>query len=525
MKLKNILNMPEFYDLDVLAGHKGLDKEVDTVTVMDAPDIENWMKGREFLISTAYIFKDNPEILEDKIIKLNQKNVSGFGIKLDRFIKELPPKVIRKANELNFPIIYIPNKYPFIDIINPILTKIINEQADKLIKSEKIHNSFTDLAIRDEGTERILETLSEFIRMDCLFIDKVFLKRFYSSKNTSFYNNTSDLKIEVILSKYHNITVNLNQKIFGYLVFEESVSFDDKISYGKIAIDHALTILRLDQRRKITKHQVEEKFRDKFIRDLLFNNIDNADEAIRQARIYNWNFYCNYNVLNLSIDDYDYHLKIDNNFNKLDYLQDEVFTLVNEQFKNIFSEYIYTTMRSSIIYLVDLEGNKNALSKLDKVINKINIRSKEKYDFIFTLGVGEQVDNLYEVNKSFQQSKKAVNLSKKINEKKKIYFYKDLKYYKVLDQIKNKKIVNEFIKENISEIKIYDENNSSDLLLTLKKYIKNNCNIRKTADEMYLHYNTIKKRLKKLEEVTGLDLSDNETLFNLSLAIKLSNIR
>ncbi len=38
MKLKDILAMPEFKDFKVMAGEDGLDRKVDIVTVMDAPE-------------------------------------------------------------------------------------------------------------------------------------------------------------------------------------------------------------------------------------------------------------------------------------------------------------------------------------------------------------------------------------------------------------------------------------------------------------------------------------------------------
>ena len=202
MKLKDILAMPEFKDFKVMAGEDGLDRKVDIVTVIDAPDIEDWIRGNEFVISTGYIFKDNPKIFADKLEIYNQKGISGFGLKLDRYLKELPENIITKADKLGFPIIYIPNKYPYVDIINPVLTKIIDEQADKLIRSEKIHNAFTELVIRNEGTDKILTTLSKIINKDCLFIDKVFNERYYSFENEQEYNKIKNLPTEKILINY-----------------------------------------------------------------------------------------------------------------------------------------------------------------------------------------------------------------------------------------------------------------------------------------------------------------------------------
>lgn len=151
MKVKNL--MEQFEGFEVLAGEGGLDRRVSTVTVMDAPDIYNWMKGGEFLITTAYIMKDNPLELKDLVIKLNENGASALGIKIGRFIEKLPQEVKETGDSLNFPIIYIPTNLAFSDVINPVLSKIVNAQAKKLMMSEKIHKSFTQIVIEGKGTD------------------------------------------------------------------------------------------------------------------------------------------------------------------------------------------------------------------------------------------------------------------------------------------------------------------------------------------------------------------------------------
>jgi purine catabolism regulator len=64
MKVKNL--MEQFEGFEVLAGKGGLDRRVSTVTVMDAPDIYNWMKGGEFLITISEIVNLDLNDSEDK---------------------------------------------------------------------------------------------------------------------------------------------------------------------------------------------------------------------------------------------------------------------------------------------------------------------------------------------------------------------------------------------------------------------------------------------------------------------------
>ena len=149
IKLREILEMEVFRNLEVVAGKEGIDREVATVSVMDAPDIYNWMKGGEFLITSGYSVKDDPEYLESLIENLDKNGASALGVKLTRFIPEFPQSAIEKANELKFPLIYIPYEFAFTDVINPVLQEIIDKQSRKMQYSEKIHESYTKMVLAD----------------------------------------------------------------------------------------------------------------------------------------------------------------------------------------------------------------------------------------------------------------------------------------------------------------------------------------------------------------------------------------
>ena len=64
----------------------------------------------------------------------------------------------------------------------------------------------------------------------------------------------------------------------------------------------------------------------------------------------------------------------------------------------------------------------------------------------------------------------------------------------------------------------YDEECRTKLLETVREYIQNSCSIKKTAEALYLHRNSVIYRLHKAEEVSGLDLNDPDTQFALRMS-------
>ena len=59
------------------------------------------------------------------------------------------------------------------------------------------------------------------------------------------------------------------------------------------------------------------------------------------------------------------------------------------------------------------------------------------------------------------------------------------------------------------------------MLSTLIVYLDQNQNIKKTADSLHIHTNTLNYRLKRIEEILLTDLTDSQQLFNIHLAINI----
>jgi purine catabolism regulator len=67
----------------------------------------------------------------------------------------------------------------------------------------------------------------------------------------------------------------------------------------------------------------------------------------------------------------------------------------------------------------------------------------------------------------------------------------------------------------------YDRKRKGSLLITLEKFLATKSVIKKSAEELFIHVKTMEYRLKKIEEILGVDLSDSEVCLELNIAIKI----
>lgn len=140
LTVKEIMRTEYLSTTKIVAGGGGLNRLIKYVTVMEVPDITQWLRGGEFLITSFYAIKDDINEQCKLIYKLKNANAGALAIKTDRYINMIPEEVIEIANEINFPIIEIPKDLKYTDIIIGINKLVYQSEQKNLIIEDYIKN-------------------------------------------------------------------------------------------------------------------------------------------------------------------------------------------------------------------------------------------------------------------------------------------------------------------------------------------------------------------------------------------------
>jgi GAF domain-containing protein len=102
--------------------------------------------------------------------------------------------------------------------------------------------------------------------------------------------------------------------------------------------------------------------------------------------------------------------------------------------------------------------------------------------------------------------------------------YSDLGAYRYLVRMPLDEAPNDVHFRAVRRLADYDRERRTQLLDTLERYLRDRRSIATTARALYVHPNTLRQRLNRIEELSGLDLA-NEDLLSLELAVKLARLR
>ncbi len=98
--------------------------------------------------------------------------------------------------------------------------------------------------------------------------------------------------------------------------------------------------------------------------------------------------------------------------------------------------------------------------------------------------------------------------------------YEDLGPYKYLLRMSLDEGVRDRHRDAVARLSEYDERRSTALLRTLEEFLRRRGNISATAEALYVHPNTLRQRLRRIMELTGIDLRRDDWLM-VEIAVKM----
>lgn len=534
IQVKEILNDKYFRDYSVIAGAEGLGREVQAVALFDAPDGYLWFKGKEFVLSTGFLFSGKTDYFKDVIKFLHKNGSAAMGIKKDRYIHEVPKEIIDLCNELSFPLINIPYDEAWIDVINAVNSIAINRFISRIIDKPSTQSSMTPKDFRMKIRD-IIHKLSIEIKMPITIIDvtsrkaytypPIFENNHHVDFTDSIENYDFDFSKETVCDKLNitritpldsdkcpwiSIPLVLRGRLVRKIIIWES---DERIDYYSLLSIRIATALLTEILEQLYIYQnFEGRYYDDLIKAAINGELDSFGrvkeflgniEKIRVEVEKPFIVSCiesgdgNINLINKREEIYKSVLSIlDHNKNIYGIVDDDKIVILTQvdgepgQIKRLKSDY------------------KMVLEKLNETIGGCNCR----------IGVGTAVEDVLSVKRSFIEALKALEVGKYIYGDRSVVAFEDLGPFGLLrlENIQRRDFGSNFDKI----MPLLNHDNSEELLETLQAYLESESNFNIASNRLFLHTNTVRYRIAKIQEMCDIDLNDPMERLKTEITLK-----
>ena len=538
LSVEEMLNIDIFSGAKLLGGAAGLGNEIKGATIIEAPDIVKFISGGEVLLTRFYAFQFcTAEEFDSYFQELAQKKVSAIVIKRGNDVEHIEEKVkyiLDFAEKYAVPVLEVAFELSFREILRPILERLFNEEVRRLKYFKTTHDNFTALAFSrgsgEDSIQKILDVLEKLIdnpvalfnqNMDYLAgtegcKTEMAISDRAKEYQPKFYSNYTYLKQKVTLTKeacdeYEQFIVKwrvmYNRRV--YLVITASVSpFGDM---DDIAIENGVTALKQEMFRQHSVEELEEKFQNDIITQILNGNIHTRKELEREVKQLGIPLDANYRVLLFKLwnEGAGTFEKLNEQFKFDSILRDAV---VNEfddvRVRNDVDQVIVIQQISQEQKQEDYRKElKNTVEKIQKRICQKNKNLKVR------AGVGKEVEGVLKLSDSFKEARDSlefINIFEKPNAEQShhIVFFSDMGIFKLLCKADNPEELYEYIPESLQKLLHYKKQQRQELILTLNTYLDRNQNLTKTAQELFIHYKTAAYRIDRIVKITGIDMNN-----------------
>jgi DNA-binding PucR family transcriptional regulator len=123
---------------------------------------------------------------------------------------------------------------------------------------------------------------------------------------------------------------------------------------------------------------------------------------------------------------------------------------------------------------------------------------------------------------ALEEARLALSIGERLGRTGEVITFEETGTYKLLFQIfaDRPEELSTFYEQTLDPLVRYDEQYQTELVTTLATYLGHDCNLAATASTLFTHRHTVRYRLDRIAELSGLDISKTDDREKLSLGLK-----
>lgn len=528
---------------ECLAGEGGLSNAISSINVMDNPDTIPWLKKGELVLSTGYIFTQT-NLHVDIIKNLKNQGCSGLGIKMHRYMEEIPEEMIQQADALNFPIISIPYAGTMEEIINMIYHKMFQDEMSESERLAQMYRDILESSLKSPKIIPILRKISQFIQCSVFLLledYKVLECHIYEKeekdypfpfmKNTNYLFQQKDrYKLD---KKEYSVSlpileygVEYQGKTYGFTLFPLShekkrigylacYGFGEEMANMKYKfmkqIHSILVMILLKNQMEIREN---EMFQNSFYEKILSNSISNIEHIEMLCRQNGFNFSSPYICMVFHLRKArEYTLFRQKTFyNKI---QEVVFRICSNHDIDIH----YTIYNNDVVlYLYPFSSEIDYVyTQIRKVANEI-MEELVKKSIDVIIGYSNLCKGADKIYSAYSQATQAFELGQTLHPLAGVFSFEEDMIYHMLHRNSTTTQLFEYYEFALKPLEDFDRENDTSLVDTLKEYIVCGLNVSKAAKNLYIHRNTMNHRMEQIRELISMDLRNPDHVYLIQTA-------
>ncbi|WP_033424643.1 PucR family transcriptional regulator [Actinomadura flavalba] len=512
----------------LIAGRSGLGRVVQRLNVMDVPDILSWVKPNELLLTTGYPLRGSDQPLGDLVTDLDRRGLAALAVKPGRYLDAIPAEMVERADRHGLPLILLPDDVGFDDILNQVLTDILNRQAAVLARTEEVHRALVQIVLCGGGVRELADEVASLLDVAVVVFDGdrrplaeagpaeavAAIRAFDASRTADLAPHAAGrhLVVPVVAGGFDH------GRIIALSPHGEPRETDLGI------LERAATVAALVVTKQQAVAAVESKYRADFLRDVLAGRAGGDDRIVAHCAGFGWDLDRPVAVLVAELDARRPDAPKPPPGRGADerFAQERLAAAWGAAARLHDPGAAVASFAHEIVAVVgDAPGAVEALAREAAALFAENPAIRRT----FSTGISRTVTGPAALPGAYEQAVKAVRVGRQLHGDGAREHFDRLGVYRLLSLVSDPAELHAFVAETLGGLAGDAEPEAVDLRRTLQVLLETNLNVAETARRLHFHYNTLRYRIGKLERMLGPFTQDAHLRLNLTLALHVLRMR
>ena len=376
-----------------------------------------------------------------------------------------------------------------------LLDTLLEAQRRRLEQVLDIHQRFNRIMLSGGGTPEVADTLHTVLGRTVALVDP---------DGKPLVVVPSDAAIDLDDAKLIRQPIRAGDQDYGAIVVD---AHGDEITVdGREAIERAAMAVAVRLAQASAVAEKNERFAAISLEELIAGHGTDPVELAERAATFGWDLTRPRAVLLASIDPPE----------RGPIPAAALTTIAAAARATLGREAIVWTRSSTIAALIAPETDDPAERRqiAERLRRELDVRLRS---VTVSIGVGRRVDAPQQLPRSFVEASRAVDVGR---------WAKGRHVTEVFDQLGLERLLaatptdtlTEFVQDAIGPLVTYDQANQTELLETLAVWLETR-NMAEAARRMFVHYNTLKNRLERIEAIIGPVMTDAARALECEVAI------
>ncbi len=140
---------------------------------------------------------------------------------------------------------------------------------------------------------------------------------------------------------------------------------------------------------------------------------------------------------------------------------------------------------------------------------------------VITIGIGGTCQDPSDIARSYGQARRTIDAVTRLGRPGQVVAFEDLGIHRLLLQVPDLTELRSFAAEILGKLSAAEHQRGGELLTTLACYFRENNSPQRTARSLHVHPNTVAYRIRRVQEITGLQLGNYRDRLMAQVALEI----